>query len=609
MISKVRPSISQLTRSGFFAGVFALVFSLPGAAFACSDPTGVEGEIVYNSHFKTMLFCNGTSWVDMGSGGAVSGSLTASGKWDDGTNAADAVYPTGNVGIGTNNPTTKLEIKGDGTNDLIQIFADDGAIQINREGGGPYIDFSDSASDDYDARIQMVGDGLQFTTGGNAGGAVRMSIDAAGSVGIGTISPSTALHVSGVTTTGSLIIGGVSGQPAPAGGGTNVQTTSILSGWPDVLKCWDTVLELSNHGGSDVYYYQANNGTYGARFDKTTKTHVQTYGWANLSACDGMTVDQLYANGYAFNLVNTNSVNGGGQFSPGATSGSAVYQGGNVGIGTDSPARSLHIYGSIGTELVLERTDQTADLKRFNVFLDSDKTYFRSLNDAGNGGTVWLSADNATGNVGIGAGSAPNATAKLSVAGTIESTTGGIKFPDGTVQMTASSGSGSSLPDVTTNSWIRGAYDWSGDQYALGGVWDGTHKGLRYSHSTLGTYTWVGPKLPVNPGQNWRMVIRVKNVGSVNSVFYAGVHSFDHNGVALFTDAMGSFNYHVASNIILAPGSTQTFSATIGGWNPVGGVGSGFDPDAAFFSPIMLPNYNSANAEIVVQGISVFPVP
>lgn len=42
-----------------------------------------------------------------------------------------------------------------------------------------------------------------------------------------------------------------------------------------------------------------------------------------------------------------------------------------------------------------------------------------------------------TGNVGIGVA---NPTQKLTVAGTIESTSGGIKFPDGTTQTTASLG-------------------------------------------------------------------------------------------------------------------------------------------------------------------------
>jgi hypothetical protein len=47
------------------------------------------------------------------------------------------------------------------------------------------------------------------------------------------------------------------------------------------------------------------------------------------------------------------------------------------------------------------------------------------------GAHIWL---NQSGNVGVGT---TNPGQKLSVAGTIESTSGGVKFPDGTVQTTA----------------------------------------------------------------------------------------------------------------------------------------------------------------------------
>ncbi|MEQ1671470.1 MAG: hypothetical protein ABL893_11475, partial [Hyphomicrobium sp.] len=154
--------------------------------------------------------------------------------------------------------------------------------------------------------------------------------------------------------------------------------------------------------------------------------------------------------------------------------------------------------------------------------------------------------------------------------------------------------------------WIRGAYDWSSDPYAPGS-WNSTHKGMQTT-GYPGT-TWKGPQFAVNPGQNWRIVIRIKSVGTTNSTFYAGVTSYDHTGTEIFTDAMSSYNYHVASGAVLVPGNTYTYAATIGGWNPAGGSGTGFDPDAAFFSPIMILNYtNPATASVVVQGISVFPV-
>jgi hypothetical protein len=58
----------------FVVSLFALVLA-PFASFAaCSDPSGNEGEVIYNSTAKMLQFCNGTVWVNAagiapGSGG------------------------------------------------------------------------------------------------------------------------------------------------------------------------------------------------------------------------------------------------------------------------------------------------------------------------------------------------------------------------------------------------------------------------------------------------------------------------------------------------------------------------------------------------------------
>ena len=40
---------------------------ITAAAAACTNPTGTEGEQIYNSDHKTMQFCNGTNWISMSS--------------------------------------------------------------------------------------------------------------------------------------------------------------------------------------------------------------------------------------------------------------------------------------------------------------------------------------------------------------------------------------------------------------------------------------------------------------------------------------------------------------------------------------------------------------
>lgn len=156
--------------------------------------------------------------------------------------------------------------------------------------------------------------------------------------------------------------------------------------------------------------------------------------------------------------------------------------------------------------------------------------------------------------------------------------------------------------------YIRGAENWSADPSVAGmsTVWNNTVKGLQFN----GDKTWIGHEfLPINPGQKWFMTVTMQNVGSVPTKFYAGVASYSDNFTELRTDNMSSFNYLVASNQTIAPGALHTFSATMYGWNPVGGTGPGFDPKASYFKPIMLLNYQVPTGSIVVLGISVFPVP
>jgi hypothetical protein len=77
--------------------------------------------------------------------------------------------------------------------------------------------------------------------------------------------------------------------------------------------------------------------------------------------------------------------------------------GNNVGIGTTSPARILHTSGTGATaEWILEDTASTANTKKFNILVSGGLTQFRALNDANSGGTIWLTVNNSSGNVGIG---------------------------------------------------------------------------------------------------------------------------------------------------------------------------------------------------------------
>jgi hypothetical protein len=157
--------------------------------------------------------------------------------------------------------------------------------------------------------------------------------------------------------------------------------------------------------------------------------------------------------------------------SGGALTGNAnfVYSGGNVGIGTTAPVARLHVTSTIPA------TSNLVALRLGSSFSDTSSSQslaFFAQNDATNYAEIRQGLDSSTssnlqfftkgtglaekmritssGNVGIGT-TAP--TNMLTVAGKIQSTTGGIVFPDGTTQTSAAINAG------TNNSMVSGFPD------------------------------------------------------------------------------------------------------------------------------------------------------
>ncbi len=129
------------------------------------------------------------------------------------------ITSVGKVGIGITNPIEKLEVAGNIKSvagaGLVQLNASDGSIEISRnitDDNGPFIDFKDTSSDDFDCRIgQNSSNGLFFSTGGNDETNRRIIINGTGEVGIGKVaSIGVALDVAGKTNiTGRLGVSNV----------------------------------------------------------------------------------------------------------------------------------------------------------------------------------------------------------------------------------------------------------------------------------------------------------------------------------------------------------------------------------------------------------------
>lgn len=112
----------------------------------------------------------------------------------------DNIFPSsGDVGIGVISPSEKLDVNGQlkwGTGRGLLSIDQGASVELGGNGTAPFIDFSNDATSDYDARVILAGDddiqidgtNVEITEGG---------LNISGNVGIGLSSPSQKLDVNG----------------------------------------------------------------------------------------------------------------------------------------------------------------------------------------------------------------------------------------------------------------------------------------------------------------------------------------------------------------------------------------------------------------------------
>src|ERR1700683_4748150 len=82
-------------------GFVALAALVPRPAFAaCSTPSGIAGDIIYNGTYSVLQYCNGTNWINAGSAGANSGTITT-GDFCTATSGTVISCTTGYTGTGS----------------------------------------------------------------------------------------------------------------------------------------------------------------------------------------------------------------------------------------------------------------------------------------------------------------------------------------------------------------------------------------------------------------------------------------------------------------------------------------------------------------------------
>jgi hypothetical protein len=316
---------------------------------------------------------------------------------------------SGNVGIGSTNPSVKLDVFG-------------GSAAIRNIGGPTGLEIGNGQNSNQFAYIDLTGDttyadfGLRIirnNTGANTpsdiihrglgdfrlianestsialytGNTERLRVTGSGNIGVGTINPSTVLDVS--ATGGMLRIGGASGN--------NLVQAYTNSG----------TVGLGMWAGGASRFYSTEKMIFSV--NATIGTGAPT-GYS-----DAVTID---ASGNL--LVNAASTTGTAAQRLQVIGG--AYVSGNVGIGVTNPSGNLHIASNAPT-ITLTDSDSAANEKTWLQVVNSSALYWQALSDAGagggnlfrltrtaeqinafeglNGGAAWFKVDNLTKRVGI----------------------------------------------------------------------------------------------------------------------------------------------------------------------------------------------------------------
>ncbi len=116
------------TTPSAFPGSYSLYATFTSS---CANPTASERDVIYNGDFHTLQYCNGASWVQMGSGGSSQTSIAAPVAWwkfdeSSGTTANDSIGSDN--GTLTNGPTWQTAggkfagaLQFDGVNDYVGV--------------------------------------------------------------------------------------------------------------------------------------------------------------------------------------------------------------------------------------------------------------------------------------------------------------------------------------------------------------------------------------------------------------------------------------------------------------------------------------------------------
>jgi len=332
------------------------------------------GLLVYQTDAPAGYYYNsGTpaspSWVQLGS---------ASGASQWATAGSNIYYNTGNVGIGTSSPTTKLDVSGEVN------FSENLSISKNIKwaNSGYGIQLSFATVGPKDALVSRNASGSQWVDVGSDAAWSGVTLAAnGGNVGIGTTSPQAKLQVDGRVIINYAAAPGFYGQSAGAnkvylgydGAGTGLELYNFTSGRSLMVRDNGDLTYLGNVGigtTTPADLLQVGNLMFGGNSGRDISS---TSGYDINYKATGASSHHFYANG---------------------TEKFTIDKTGNIGIGINSPNNKLQIGSTTYSENTLAMGNGTQNFA-IDVSWSTIPTFYSNNNFSfmGSGGS---------GNVGIG---------------------------------------------------------------------------------------------------------------------------------------------------------------------------------------------------------------